>query len=366
MKIKKRLIKESGGNVSETVEHIEEYLDKLMAIGKNKGVFQDKPLGEKINKLGHKMLVNINKFAHAIENYHPHHDNHDHDHDHEHDKHGHGGQSFVDRRKNPPPRPSAGTIRENKRVIKEGGENIKGIVDHIGDELDNLQDVAVDNNLFSDREIGHEMQSLWSEALISFNEVVHHIKSYHPKSDKNHKEHNKDIKNNKHGAPVASNKVNEGMKIKKNGKIIRLTESDLKRILKRVLNEQMEELGDNQDMGYRLDDSGHRVVVTSNNGFDAIEDKEAIEVITGTGRVNIIPNLSEFPNVFVLNLLNSEPITDIDVNSILNHPILPRVLFNYVDSPIMNSKVNELLNSEEANGGLKMIEANKVEREPRG
>ena len=148
------------------------------------------------------------------------------------------------------------------------------------------------------------------------------------------------------------------MKIKKNDKVIRLTESDIKRIVKRVLNEQMEEFGDNQDMGHKLNDSGDRVVVTSNNGFDTIEDKEAIEVITGTDRVNIIPNLSGFPNVFVINLLDSEPLTDIDVNSILKHPILPRVLFNYVDSPMMNSKVNELLNSEEVNSGLKMINAN--------
>ena len=37
------------------------------------------------------------------------------------------------------------------------------------------------------------------------------------------------------------------MKIKKNGKVIRLTESDLKRIVKRTLNEQMtdkHEMGD--------------------------------------------------------------------------------------------------------------------------
>jgi len=148
-------------------------------------------------------------------------------------------------------------------------------------------------------------------------------------------------------------------------KIVKLKESDIKKIVKRVLTEQMEEFGDNQDMGYKLDDSGHRVVVTSNNGFDAIEDKEAIEVMTGTNTVNMIPNLMEYPNLFVLNFLHSEPLTDIDVNSILKHPILPRVLFNYVDSPMMNSKVNELMNSEEANGGLKMIQANKVEREPR-
>lgn len=154
------------------------------------------------------------------------------------------------------------------------------------------------------------------------------------------------------------------MKIKKNGKVIRLTESDLKRIVKRVLGEQIEEFGDvPQDMGYTLDKSGHRVVVTSNNGFDAIEDKEAIEMITGIDTVNIIPNVSEFPNLFVINCMGCEPLVDIDVDSILSDGNLIRVIFNYVDSPMMNSKVNELMNSEAVNSGVKQIQATRVENE---
>ncbi len=132
----------------------------------------------------------------------------------------------------------------------------------------------------------------------------------------------------------------------------------------RVLTEQIEEFGDApQDMGYTLDESGHRVVVTSNNGFDAIEDKEIVEIITGTDTVNTIPNLMEFTNLFVINCGDCAPLVDIDVDSILNNKNLIRVIFNYVDSPMMNSKVNELMNSEAVNSGIKQIRANRVENE---
>ena len=153
------------------------------------------------------------------------------------------------------------------------------------------------------------------------------------------------------------------MKIKKNGEVIRLTESDIKKIVKRVLTEQIEEFDAPQDMGYTLDESGHRVVVTSNNGFDAIEDKVIVEIITGTDTVNTIPNLMEFTNLFVINCGDCAPLVDIDVDSILNNKNLMRVIFNYVDSPMMNSKVNELMNSEAVNSGFKQIQANRVENE---
>jgi len=165
------------------------------------------------------------------------------------------------------------------------------------------------------------------------------------------------------------------MKIKKNGKVIRLTESDLKKIVKRVLNEQpeMEEfegelfarrLPPNIGMGHTLDDGGTRVEVIANNGFDAIEDKEAIQIMTGGGRyVRVLPNLMAFPNLFLINFSNSAPLRDIDVDSIINNKSIARVTFNYEDSPIMNSKVNELENRAEELGMI--INANKVEREPR-
>ena len=142
-------------------------------------------------------------------------------------------------------------------------------------------------------------------------------------------------------------------------KRIKLNSTDIKRIVKRVLSEQ--EL----PVGHVLDDSGTIVDVTINNGFDTIEDKEAIEIMRSGHRVNLVPNLMEFPNVFVVNFLNGEPLTDIDVNSILNHPKLSRLIFNYVDSPMMNSKVNELENSEAVNDGGVLIQANKIEREQR-
>ena len=159
-------------------------------------------------------------------------------------------------------------------------------------------------------------------------------------------------------------------------KVIKLKESDIKKIVKRVLTEQMEEfegeefvrrLPPNIGMGHTLDDSGHRAEVFLNNGFDAIENKEDIEVITCTGGVNTLPNLSEFPNLFVVNCNHPSkkchPLIDIDVDSLINNKSIARVTFNYEDSPIMNSKVNELENRAEELGMI--INAKKVEREPR-
>ena len=161
------------------------------------------------------------------------------------------------------------------------------------------------------------------------------------------------------------------MKIKKNGQVIRLTESDIKKIVKRVLTEQMEEfegeefvrrLPHNIGTGHKLDNSGTRVEVITNNGFDAIEDKEAIEIMTGGGRyVRVLPNLMAFPNLFLINFLESAPLRDIDVDSLINNKSIARVAFNYEDSPIMNSKVNELENRAEELG--MMVNAKKVERE---
>ena len=130
------------------------------------------------------------------------------------------------------------------------------------------------------------------------------------------------------------------------------------------MNEQTIDLEtDNQDMGYKLDDSGSRVMVTSDNGFDAIEDKEAIEVMKGGNKlyyfnVSRLPNLMAFPNLFLINFLDSAPLRDIDVDSLINNKSIARVAFNYEDSPIMNSKVNELENRGEELG--MMINANKV------
>tara|TARA_Y100001937_G_C7090568_1_gene317494 strand:+ start:605 stop:1288 length:684 start_codon:yes stop_codon:yes gene_type:complete len=116
--------------------------------------------------------------------------------------------------------------------------------------------------------------------------------------------------------------------------------------------------------GHILDNSGSRVEVLTNNGFDSIEDKEAIQVMTGVGTyVRVLPNLMEFPNLYVVNFLDSTPLRDIDVGSILNHKNIARVAFNYEDSPIMNSKVNELENRAEKLGMV--VKANKVEREQR-
>ncbi len=139
------------------------------------------------------------------------------------------------------------------------------------------------------------------------------------------------------------------------------------------IKEQMEEfegeefarrLPPNIGTGHKLDDSGHRVEVITNNGFDAIEDKEAIEVMSGGGRyVSILPNLMSFPNLFIVNFLDSAPLRDIDVDSLINNKNIARVSFNYEDSPIMNSKVNELENRAEETG--MMINVNKVERELR-
>lgn len=219
--MKKRLLKESGGDVSKTIEHLEEYLDKLMSIGKNKGIFQDKSKRDELNKLGHKMLVSFSKMGAAIAGYHPPHDNHSHDHDHDHDhdnKHRHskehrGGYDL-------PINTSSPTIKREqviklnetdllhivKRVLKEGGEKINDVVNHIEDEMDNLHDAAMEKGLYGDFKIGSEMSRLYRDAMISFKSIVKHIEDYHPKSDKNH---NKDIKNTKHSAPIASNnKVN--------------------------------------------------------------------------------------------------------------------------------------------------------------
>ncbi len=167
------------------------------------------------------------------------------------------------------------------------------------------------------------------------------------------------------------------MKIKKNGKVIRLTESDLKKIIKRVLTEQ-EYIANansmfpdtNMSHTYTLQnrrgedevENPSRVKVLSNEGFSEIEDKDAVEVMMCGGSVNKLPNLMEFPNLFVINCSGCEPLVDINVDSILNNKRLSRVIFNYVDSPIMNSKVNALLNSTE-HYDTKLIIANKVENQ---
>ena len=240
--MKKRLLKEGGGDVSTTIEHLEEYLDKLMEIGKNKGIFQDKSKKDKLNELGTKMMVSIKKMGEAIANYHPHHDDHDDHDDHDHNSHRkstsyRGGYSGGENL----PNNSSVKIKETdlqrivKKILKEGGENINDVVDHIEEEMDNLQNVAMEKGLFVDNKIGGKMNKLYGDAMMSFQNIVKHIEDYHPKSDEKHK----DIKNNKHSAPIASNnKVNEGVKIKNIGKVVKLTESDLQRIVKRVLTEE--------------------------------------------------------------------------------------------------------------------------------
>ncbi len=231
-RIVKRVINESGGDVSATVNHIKEYLNKLISIGKEKGINQT--IGDKIMQLEHKMIVNILKIQSAIENYHPPHDDDDHDDDHHHYK-----------TRNRIKRQRSSTVNEVKKMLKEGGEDIYDIITHIEDEMDKLNDAIDDaieepnlrNGFFFDNKLSVEMKKLYIDAWISFQKIVKHIEDYHPKSDKNHKEHNKDIKNTKHSAPIASNnKVNEGVKNKKNTKLIKTTPSH--RIVKRVINEK--------------------------------------------------------------------------------------------------------------------------------
>ena len=84
-----------------------------------------------------------------------------------------------------------------------------------------------------------------------------------------------------------------------------------------------------------------RVKVLTNQGFNDIEDKDAVEIMKCGGSVNRLPNLNAFPNLFLVNLLGCQPLIDIHVDSLIDSGIA-RVLFNYVDTPIMNSKVNEL------------------------
>lgn len=134
-----------------------------------------------------------------------------------------------------------------------------------------------------------------------------------------------------------------------------MNESDLKRIVKRVLTEQ-------EDTYILLDTEWEnnvpeRVKVLSNRGFNDIEDKDAVEIMMCEGSVNRLPNLNAFPNLFLVNLLGCQPLIDIHVDSLINSGIA-RVLFNYVDTPTMNHKVNELIKRGEEKG--MMIEANKV------
>ena len=148
------------------------------------------------------------------------------------------------------------------------------------------------------------------------------------------------------------------MKIKKNGKVIRLTESDLKRIVKRVLNEQEEQtyiLAYNTELGNNVPE---RVKVLTNQGFNDIEDKDAVEIMMCGGSVNRLPNLNAFPNLFLINSLESEPLIGIHVDSLINSGI-SRVLFNYVNTPDMEDKVNELIKRGEEKG--MQIKANKVD-----
>ena len=147
------------------------------------------------------------------------------------------------------------------------------------------------------------------------------------------------------------------MKIKKNGKVIRLTESDLKRIVKRVLNEQEEQTYILLDTEWE-NNVPHRVKVLTNQGFNDIEDKDAVEIMMCGGSVNRLPNLNAFPNLFLINLLGCQPLIDIHVDSLINSGI-SRVLFNYVNTPDMEDKVNELIKRGEEKG--KQIKANKVD-----
>ena len=127
------------------------------------------------------------------------------------------------------------------------------------------------------------------------------------------------------------------MKTTKEMKVFKLNESDIKRIVKRVLSEQMEEfegeeflnrLPSNIRTGHKLmTDNGSRIEVITNNGFDAIEDKDAVDIIEGGGRyVSKLPNLNSFPNLFVVNFLNSAPLTDMDVDSLINNKSIASII----------------------------------------
>lgn len=101
-----------------------------------------------------------------------------------------------------------------------------------------------------------------------------------------------------------------------------------------------------------------RVKVLSNRGFNDIEDKDAVEIMMCGGSVNRLPNLNAFPNLFLVNLLGCQPLIDIHVDSLIDSDIA-RVLFNYVDTPTMNHKVNELIKRGEEKG--MDVNANKVD-----
>ena len=135
-------------------------------------------------------------------------------------------------------------------------------------------------------------------------------------------------------------------------KVIKLNESDIKRIVKRVITEQEEQTY------IFLNNVPERVKVLSNQGFNDIEDKDAVELMMCGGSVNRLPNLNEFPNLFVINLLESQPLIDMHVDSLINSGI-SRVLFNYVDTPDMEYKVDELIRRGEEKG--MDVNANKVD-----
>lgn len=140
-------------------------------------------------------------------------------------------------------------------------------------------------------------------------------------------------------------------------KVIKLNESDIKRIVKRVLNEQEEQTYTLLDTEWE-NNVPERVKVLSNQGFNDIEDKDAVEIMKCEGSVNRLPNLNAFPNLILVNLLGCQPLIDIHVDSLIDSDIA-RVLFNYVDTPTMNHKVNELIKRGEEKG--MSVNANKVD-----
>ena len=73
------------------------------------------------------------------------------------------------------------------------------------------------------------------------------------------------------------------MKIKKNGKVLRLTESDLKRIVKRVLTEQQDKKNDFYWTGVKIDHSTDVFTMSSTDPWEYV-------VVRTTNSSNLDPN----------------------------------------------------------------------------
>ena len=139
------------------------------------------------------------------------------------------------------------------------------------------------------------------------------------------------------------------MKIKKNGKVINLTESDLKRIVKRVLTEQVEEQPDDHEYRNRSEKRYEWI----NRGLTTLPDpmdiSPNVQVITLWG--NNISNLDlsgyeGFTELFLLSL-HDNPIETINVESVINtvnFTGLSRFRFSYIPTEENEEQVEYINN----------------------